>query len=182
MAASASYAVVGQGGTVLWGTTGITMPGSLTATLTGFNDLGYLDEDGVTVTVTPTIQEFNVWQSVQPIRRGLQNQTIALSGKFAEVNANTVPKTFGGGSVSATGGTFTYTFADPTAGALDEFATVADVTDGSDKVRFSFSRVNQTEAAEVAFNRQNLAVLPFNFGVLAPSGGGVPGTIFVSNA
>jgi len=145
------------------------------------NDFGYLDEDGVTITVTPTIQEFNVWQSVAAIRRGLQNQTIALSGKFAEVNGHTVPKSFGGGSVSATGGTFSYTHIDPTSGGLDEFATVADVTDGSDRIRFIYARANQTEASEVQFNRQNLAVLSWNFGILAPSGGGSPGTIFVTN-
>ena len=69
---------------------------------------------------------------------------------------------------------------DPTTGALDEFCFVADVTDGSDRVRFSFARANQTEAAEIQFNRQNLATLPFNFGVLATSG--VPGTIWVTNA
>jgi hypothetical protein len=181
MALTAGYAVVGQGGSILWGTTNITMPSTATSALTGFADLGYLTEDGITVTVTPTIQEFNVWQSVTPIRRGLQNQTISLSGAFAEISSASVPKAFGGGSILGGGaGTFSYTPPDPSTGALDEFAVVADVTDGSDKVRFSFARVNQTEAAEIQFNRQNLAGLAFNFGVL--SSGVAPGTIWVTNS
>lgn len=182
MALSANLSVVGQGGTVLWGTTGITMPTSGTAATTGFNDLGYLDENGVTITVTPTIQEFNAWQSAQPIRRGLQSQNIAVSGAFAEHNTHTVPRVFGGGTLSALaspGGT--YAFVDPVTVGLEEFATVIDVLDGTDRVRYSFARVNQTEAAAVQYNRQNLAVLPFSFGVLAPSAGGSPGSAFVTN-
>jgi hypothetical protein len=183
MAASAALAVVGQGGTVLWGTTGVTLPTSGTAATTGLNDLGYLDEDGLTVTVTPTIQELNVWQSAQPVRRALQNQGISLSGNFAEHNTHTVPRAFGGGSLAALaspGGT--YAFIDPIVNGLEEFAVCADVTDGStDRVRYTFARVNQTEASEVSYNRQNLAVLPFSFGVLAPTAGGSPGTAFVLN-
>jgi hypothetical protein len=183
MAPTASLAVVGQGGTVLWGTTNVTLPTSGTAATTGLNDLGYLDEDGLTVSVTPTIQDLNVWQSVQPIRRALQSQTIALSGKFAEHNTHTVPRTFGGGTLSALaspGGT--YAFIDPVVQGLEEFAVCADVTDGgTDRVRYCFARVNQTEAAEVTYNRNALAVLPFSFGVLAPAAGGAPGTAYVLN-
>lgn len=173
MAVSSANLVVGAGGTVLWGTTGITMPTAGTSAVTGFNDLGYLDEDGVTVTVTGDIQDFAVWQSRQPGRREALGQEIAISGKFAEWNVQTVPRVFGGGAVS----TGTYAFPTDTA-ALEEFATVVDVVDGSDHHRFCFSRVNQTEAVETQFNRANLAVLPFNFKVLAPAAGGSPGTFY----
>lgn len=177
MALSAANLVVGAGGTVLWGTTGITLPVNATSAPGGtFADLGYLDEDGVTFSSTPNIQEFAVWQSRQPGRREALAQDLTVSGKFAEWNANSVPRVFGGGSVT----TGTYAFPTDTA-SLEEFAVVVDVVDSSDKHRFTFARVNQTEAVEVTFNRQSLAVLPFNFGVLAPSGGGSPGTLY-SNA
>lgn len=176
MALSAANLVVGAGGTVLWGTTGISAPTSATSAPGGtYADLGYLDEDGVTLTVTPNIQDFAVWQSRQPGRREALAQDITLSGKFAEWNANTVPRVFGGGAVT----TGTYAFPTDTA-SLEEFAVVADVIDSTDKHRFVFGRVNQTEAVEVTFNRSSLAVLPFNFAVLAPSGGGSPGSYYTN--
>lgn len=176
MAVSAANLVVGAGGTVHWGTTGITAPTSATAAPGGtYADMGYLDEDGVTVSVTGNIQDFAVWQSRQPGRREALGQDINVTGKFAEWNANTVPRVFGGGAI-ATG---TYAFPTDTA-SLEEFAIVVTVQDSADFHRFVFGRVNQTEAVEVQFNRANLAVLPFNFAVLAPAVGGSPGNYYTN--
>lgn len=177
MAVAGTNVVVGSDGTVSWGTTGITLPATGTAAITGFNDLGYLDEDGVTFSSEPSIQEFAVWQSRQPVRREALEQKLSLSGKFAEWNTNSVPRAFGGGTLTALNAG-SYNFPSSTA-ALEEFAVVADVVDGSQRhLRFVFARVNQTEAVEVQFNRSNLAVVPFNFGILAPSGGGSPGAVY----
>lgn len=181
MAVSSANLVVGAGGTVHWGTTGITAPTSATAAPGGtYADLGYLDEDGVTVSVTGNIQDFAVWQSRQPGRREALGQDISVSGKFAEWNTNTVPRVFGGGSVALTGAAGTYPFPTDTA-SLEEFAIVVTVQDSTDYHRFVFGRVNQTESVEVQFNRSNLAVLPFNFAVLAPAAGGSPGTYYTNN-
>ena len=173
MAVNAAKAVVGQGGTVMYGTVGVTTPTSATAATTGFSDVGYLDEDGVTISVTPNVQDFNVWQSKQPVRRENLSQDIRVSGNFAEWNPNTVPVVFGGGAVS--GGSYTF----PTdTDALNEFAVLVDVVDGSTKkLRFNFFRATQAEAVETQFNRSNLATLSFNFGVLAPTAGGSPGVV-----
>lgn len=176
MALSATNLVVGNSGTVLWGTTGITEPTSATASVSSYNDLGYLDEDGVTVSSAPSITDFNVWQSRQPARRAVNAQAINVSGNLAEWNAQSVPKVFGGGALT----TGTYAFPTDTA-AIDEFALVVDVVDGTDKHRFTFSRASQTEEVSVQFNRANLAVLPFNFGVLAASAGGVPGNFYTNS-
>lgn len=176
MAVSTANLVVGQGGTVLYGTVGITAPTSATGSVTGYTDVGYLDEDGCSLSVTGNVVDFNVWQSRQPGRRENQAQTINFTGKLAEWNAASVPVVFGGGAVT----TGTYAFPTDTA-SLNEFAGVIDVVDASDKFRFVFYRANQTGAVETQFNRSNLAVLPFEFGVLAPAGGGVPVTLY-SNA
>lgn len=179
MALDATKVVVGQSGSVLWGTVGITAPTSATATPGGsYADLGYLDEDGLTLTVTPNVQEFAVWQSRVPVRRENLAQDIAISGKLAEWNSNSVPKVFGGGTV--TGGT-QYAFPSDTA-ALDTFAICADVTDATDVFRFVFGRMSQTEAVESQFNRSNIATLSFSFGALAGTAGGSPGTIYASPA
>lgn len=175
MAVSAANVVVGQGGTVLYGTVGITAPTTGTGTVSAYTDVGYLDEAGVTLTVTPSVTDFNVWQSRQPVRRENQAQAISFAGNLAEWNAATVPLVFGGGAVT----TGTYSFPTDTA-SLNEFAGVIDVVDSADAFRFVFFRANQTEATAVQFNRSNIAVLPFNFGVLAPTGGGVPVKVYTN--
>lgn len=176
MALSAANLVVGNSGTVLWGTTGIAEPTSATASVASYNDLGFLDEDGVTISSSPSITDFNVWQSRQPGRRAVNAQAISVAGNLAEWNAQSVPKVFGGGALT----TGTYSFPTDT-DALDEFAVVVDVVDGTDKHRFTFSRASQTEEVSVQFNRTNLAVLPFNFGVLASSAGASPGKFYTNS-
>lgn len=178
MAVAAANLVVGQGGTVHYGTVGITQPITVNTAPGGtYKDVGYLSEDGVTITATPNIQDFNVWQSRQPARRENLAQNISFSGQLAEWNANTVPVVFGGGAVT----TGTYAFPIDTA-ALNEFSGVIDVIDSADTFRFVFARGNQTEAVTSQFNRANLAVLPFNFGVLAnPTSGSAPVYVY-SNA
>ena len=172
MAVSAEKVVVGQGGTVMYGTIGITSPTSATAAPTGYNDVGYLDQDGLSLSVSPEVTDLFVWQAKQPVRREQQTTAINVSGQLAEWNAAIVPIVFGGGTV--TGGSYTF----PTdQDAINEFAVLADVVDGTDKLRFIFHRATQAEAVETQFNRGALATLSFNFGVLAPSAGGSPGRI-----
>jgi hypothetical protein len=176
MALNANNLVVGNSGSILWGTTGITLPTTAAASVASFNDLGYLDEDGLTVSVAPNVTDFNVWQSRQPARRTFTGQNITLSGNLAEWNAQSVPRVFGGGALT----TGTYAFPTDTA-SLEEFAVVADAVDGADVHRFVFGRANQTEEVSVQFNRTNLAVLPFNFSVLAPAAGGSPGNYYTNS-
>jgi hypothetical protein len=172
MAADATKVVVGQSGTVLAGTLNTTLPGSATAATTGFTDMGYLDADGVTMTVTPSVEDLFVWQSQTAVRRIAQNTTIGFAGKFAEWNANVIPYILGGGTVTA--GTYSI----PDSPSVNNFAGVIDVTDGSVKLRFTFPSASQTEAVEAAFNRQGISTLSFNYGVLAPGGGTAPLNIY----
>lgn len=141
--------------------------------------MGYLSEDGVTVSVTPEVVDFPVWQSRQPARRENQAQEILLSGQFAQWNENTVPVCYGKGVGDATSTTFAFP-ADTD--ALQTHSVIVDVTDGSENHRFHFQRANQTESVEVQFNRANLAVLPFGFKALAPEAGGSPGSYFTDSA
>jgi hypothetical protein len=178
---NANDLVVGSGGQVYVADSGATAPtNSTSAPNAAFYGLGYLDEDGVTVSVTPNIQEFAVWQSRQPARREALAQEILVSGKAAQWNEYTIPVSFGKGVLDATTGA-AGSFAFPAdTDALAEHAVIADATDGAETHRFYFERANQTEAAEVTFNRSGLAVLPFGLKVLAPAAGGSPGSYFTT--
>lgn len=133
-----------------------------TATPAGFLDLGYITEDGVTATSTPTITEFRAWQARQAVRRERSAQDLEFKFSMEEWRAGTVQFAFGGGTVEASGGYQTYTF--PDAGdALDEISMVVDTQDGDFNYRYVISRGNVTDAVEVQFKAEALAVLPVTF-------------------
>lgn len=177
----ASELVVGGSGQLYTAPSGTATPTATSGALNAaFVGLGYLDEDGYSLSVSPNIQEFPVWQSRQPARRESLAQEILNSGKLAQWDEDTLPVAFGGGSVTGTTPNYFYAFPSDTA-ALNEVALVADVVDGSNTFRFVFGRTNPTEASETTFNRQSLATLSVGLKVLAPSAGGSPGGIY-SNA
>lgn len=172
MALDATKVVVGQSGTVLYGTIGVTQPTSATAVTTGYTDVGYISDGGVTLNVTPTLEEMFVWQAAAPIRRIATQTTYAFSGELAEWNLASIPALFGGGVIAA--GTYTF----PETPTTNEIAGCIDVVDSSAKLRFVFPRGSQTETVEAPFNKTSLSTLAFNFGVLAPGSGTAPLIIY----
>lgn len=145
--------------------------------------VGYISEDGVTFSHAPEIEEFAAWQSRQPIRREAVGSVDSIAFGIIQWNAETVKLAFGGGTVTEpTPGEFKYSFPSDD-DALDERAIVVDFQDGDTFIgRLHFERGSVTEAVEVNLVRSALAVLPVTFSVLAPTGGGSPGSFFSSSA
>lgn len=140
-----------------------------------FDNLGYLTEDGVTLTVTPNIQEFMAWQTRHPVRRELVSQDISLACTLEQWNVDNIAIAFGGGTVVETAsGVFKYEFLDDD-DTLAEYVLVVDWQDGTKKYRVCFSRVNVTETVSTQLQRSALATLPLTFKVLAPEDEGAPG-------
>lgn len=162
---------------------GTTLPTSTTATLnSAFVGLGYTNEDGVSFSASPEVEEFPAWQSRQPIRREMVGQEITASFTLLQWDEDTVPFAFGGGSITDLGsGQYRYDF--PTADdALDERAMVVDVIDGSRRQRLVFPRGSVTDAVETQFVRTSLAVLPISFKIMEPVAGGTPAHWYFDDA
>lgn len=141
-----------------------------------FIGLGYVTEDGATLTVSPEVTDFMAWQSRQPIRRELTAQEIQVSFGLQQWNEETVPLAFGGGQITTLGGGAGYRYDFPEdSDSLDERALVLDAQDGAVHHRFVFPRGNVTEAVETQFQRGATAVLPVTFKALEPTEGGRPG-------
>lgn len=140
-----------------------------------FEGLGYHTEDGLTLTATPTVQEFPAWQSRRPIRRELTAQDLQVAFVLQQWDEDSVPFAFGGGEITDLGGgMYRYDFpADDD--QLQEKALVADVIDGDTHYRFVFPRGNVTEAVESQFQRTAVAGLPITWKALAPTEGGSAG-------
>ena len=178
----ANELVVAGTGQVYVAPVGTTLPTATDDTLNAaFVGLGYTTEDGVTFTVAPEVNDYMAWQSRQPIRRELVNQTVSAAFSLLQWNEETVPLAFGGGAVTQVGSDYRYDF--PTADdALDERAMVIDVTDGDRNMRFVLPRGNVTDSVEAQFVRTEMAVLPITFGILEPIGGGAPGYILFDDS
>lgn len=150
---------------------GTALPTTPTATLNAaFNGLGYISEDGATVSVGPEIQDIMAWQSRQAVRREVTSQAVTASFALLQWNEITVPFAFGGGSVTlVSAGNYKYEL--PTTGALDERAVILEAADGTVNERIILPRCNVTEAVETNFVRTNAAMLPITVSALQPADG-----------
>lgn len=183
MATDPDQLVVASYGEIYIADTGTTLPTSPTAALNaGFTSLGYVTEDGVTLSVEPEIEEFMAWQSRQAVRRELTGQSITVSFELEQWNTENLLLAFGGGQVTQpSAGVFKYEFPDDE-DALQEKAIVVEWKDGQRDWRFVASRGNVTEAVETSLNRSNLAVLPITFQVLDAESGGAPAYILTDDS
>lgn len=172
MAQDPDQLVVASYGEVYVADVGTTLPTSPTAALNaGFTSLGYVTEDGVSLSVEPEIEEFMAWQSRQAVRRELTGQSITVSFALEQWNTENLLLAFGGGEVtSPSAGVFKYAFPEDDDG-LQEKSIVVEWKDGQRDWRFVASRGNVTDAVETNLNRSNLAVLPITFQVLDAESG-----------
>lgn len=155
--------------------------GPSTALNAAFFGLGYTTEEGLTFTSTPTITDFNAWQSNQAVRRELTAQELQAAFQLEQWNEESVPLAFGGGAITSVSGGYKYVF--PAAGdAVDERSLVADVQDGTRVMRFVIPRGTVTESVETQFQRTALGVLPITFKALQPTDGSAICTVYFSDS
>lgn len=158
-------------GQVYVGATTATMPTTLTSTLSAaeWTGLGLINEDGVTITYGPDIEEFRAWQIRGPVRREVTGITLTAAFALEQFNESTVPFAFGGGVVTnPSGSVYRYEF--PVGSeALNERALVIDGVDGAVHNRLVIKRGNVSESVETQFQRGALSVLPITFSALEPT-------------
>ncbi|MDP2710789.1 MAG: hypothetical protein Q8O56_06185 [Solirubrobacteraceae bacterium] len=152
--------------------TGTPLPvGPTVALNSAFRDLGYTNDDGVTLTWTPEVENYTAWQSRSPIRRELTSATTAVSFGLLQWNQDTVPFAFGGGIVTEpTPGIYRLDFlAD--GDALEEVSLVAEFADGDKHYRVVIERGTIMEAIETQLTRGSFGELPVSFEALTPESG-----------
>jgi hypothetical protein len=173
MAPNANQITVASQGTIyvsnISGTT-TTYPTTVSGTLTAdYKELGYANEDGVTFTITPSVDDINAWQSATPVRRLVTTREFTAAANLMQWNTDTFPVAFGGGSWAGSG--TTRQFLPPgDQDALAEFAVVIDAQDGTRRQRWVIERSNVTDAVSTQLVRTGAAVLPITFSGLTRSG------------
>jgi hypothetical protein len=169
------------GRTKVWlGDVGTTAPATaIAAPGTGWFDVGYSTEDSTQIATSPNFQDVRAAQSDFPVRTFQVSDDLTISADLIQWNADVFIAAFGGGAVSGSAGSFTYT--PPLLGARKERACMIDVIDGAKHYRFIFPRTLQKEGVTTALNKGGEAKLPLRLTLLG-SDGGTPWTMLTDDA
>lgn len=139
---------------------GTALPTDVSAPLdAAFRQLGYISEDGVTVSNSVDSEGLPAWQSSQPVRTLVTGSEVTSSFELMQWNDVTLPFAFGGGTFVDNGnGTWSYPL--PMPEERTEFACVIDAFDGTRAYRIVFPRVTVSDLGDISFTRSDAAVLP----------------------
>lgn len=178
MAKDSEQILIASNGSVNIGDVGATVETDPAAALSGFTELGYATQDGVSFGDSPEILEIMSWQAARPTRKQVQNRATTATVTLQQWNPDTFGLAFGGGDWASEGGGV-YRF-DPPAieDALPEYCVVIDFEDGDRKNRLVFQKVSIDGGVETTLNRQGEAVLPISFDVLEADEGALPWNLY----
>lgn len=163
--------LVGSNGTISVAPAGTTLPtthdGALNA---AFTAVGYISEDGITLSSSVDVADIAAFQSLLPVRKVVTGRTFDVSFVLREWSAANIELAFGGGEVTDEGTHYEYT--PPASGdALLEKSVVVDWNDGDKVYRLVLARVVATESVETNIVRTGAADLPITLNVLEDDNG-----------
>lgn len=162
---SVSEILVGANGTVRVAPVGTAAPADIASAFSGtWVDLGYTNQDGVTLTDSKTLATVDVWQLFYPARRIITGRSFTAAMVLAQWNEITVPLAFGGGTVTpTTGPPAYYTYTPPAPSVLDERALAIEWTDGSRTYRLIIPKGVVTDNVSSKLTKAGPAELPLTF-------------------
>ncbi len=161
---------VGASGNIYIAPSGTAGPANMAAAWTGFTDLGYCTEDGVTIGRALTTEQVKAWQSIAPIRYLVTEVAFTVGLSLLQFNETTLPLWLGGGTVvNQGGGSFKYSIS--SAPTIDERVLGVQWIDGSINYRLVIGRCMVTESGESTVARSAPSALPLTFGAMSPASG-----------
>ena len=168
-------------GSVSIAPTGTAMPTDADEALdAAFIDVGYISEDGVTLSPNTSTDGIAAWQSLAFVRTVVSEQDMQLGFELMQWNETSLQLAFGGGVYTA-GVAPLWEFDLPTPDEILEYACVVDALDpNGSKYRMAFERVTLESTGDIDFARTNNAGLPTTLRALAGTGGRA-GTIYGSS-
>ena len=146
-------------------------------------DLGYVSEDGATVTPNIELMEVNAWQSLHPVRRQIVSRTDEFSFSLLQWSRTTLPFVLGGGAIetTGTGSTLIHTYEPQVAGDEPDYRAFSiEWSDGDKEYRLFAAKALVTDPAELALTRSAETPLPVTVSALA-EGGALPFYIYTND-
>lgn len=171
MANDAGNIVVAATGKVSVAPLGTTLPTDATTALdAAFNELGYIDENGVQFSPSLTVQDVPAWQSLSPVRTLLTQYDIEASFTAMEWIEDVLVLAFGGGVFTDNlDNTFDFQF--PAPGERPQQIMVIDGLDEAEEYRIVLEKTELINTGDIPFFRGGAAGFPITVKALAGAGG-----------
>ncbi len=171
---------VGANGTIRVAPVGTTAPtDEIAAYAAGWVDLGFTNEDGVTLTDEKTLFEIPVWQLFYPARRGVSGRNFTAAFVLRQWSIDTVKLALAATVTEPTPGH--YKIVPPSPENIDQRALGIDWIDGTKHYRLIIPRGMVTENVSTKIARANAADLPVTFGIIGDDAAGDPWTIYTDD-
>lgn len=175
MANSATNVRAGLSVTVYTAAIGTVAPTAINGSLTGWTDLGYVSEDGVSITPSQDVKDIMAHQSLTAVRSISTARNYELKFAAMESKSEVFKLAFGGGSfaVTGTGAAATSTYTPASASAIDERAFIVQMDDGTNKDLWIFPRTLVTDVGDISLKKDEAISYDLTVKVLTPSTGSV---------
>lgn len=181
MAADPQKILIGTGGIVMVGLSTATAPTDSDAPLTtGWTDIGYTSEDGMTFRYGAGSDGVPVWQSALPVRLIKQEVVAQVEIAFMEFKADALIAAFGGGTLSGTTPEWKYDFPAGNV-AIAERKLAIGWTDKGYDYRLYVPRAVLDGETEIQVVRTEATRIPVTFNWLEPTAGAAPATLFTED-
>lgn len=162
--------VVGANGSIRVAPKGSTEPADISAAWdAAWVDLGFANEDGVTVKDAKTLEDIPVWQLFYPAKKIVTARDFTAAFVMRQFSGLQVELAFGGGTVSEdSAGKFRFT--PPAPDVIDERALGIEWTYGDNTYRLIIPKGVVTDDVESKITRTAAIDLPITFGVVGEDG------------
>lgn len=170
MPKTTSEIVVGANGTVRVASTATARPADISvAYAAGWKDLGYTDENGITLKDAKTIIDIPVWQLFYPGRKIVGSRAFTASQVLRQFSGDQVELAFGGATVvEDSAGKFS--IHPPAAETLSIVQYSVEWLDGSHKYRWFLPACIVEDDVEFKVARTSATDLPITLGVVGSDG------------
>lgn len=166
MALNADNVRVGLDGRLYIAPKGTTAPTDVTAAWpAGWDDFGYLSDDGVEMSYSTETDDINAWQSLTPIRKILTSVDMTLQFTAIELKTKTITLYFPSSTISTSGGVSTLSI--PSAPDPDERAIGVEWVDGDLTNRLVIPRSEVTNRDSITLARSGAVALPMTVSAYA---------------
>src|SRR5262245_16862267 len=112
---------------------GTPLPDDLDPLAAPWVDVGFVSDDGVTITFSRDTEEINAWQTAEPVRVLTTAEPKTIAFELLQFDRDTVALAFRGGTFTATS---PYVYTPPAAGTTQEVAMVIEAIDGDETFRW----------------------------------------------